>query len=124
MACFNGVRLKLDELTGSESFRKLNAAVFSDRSPVSHSEQRECPKALAGCYAGEAQGARLPHCRFTLVRKKLLDVDAKYSSVKDLLDCLGIAGIIPGDKEGQITLEVLQRKAAKGEPEHTIIEVI
>jgi len=57
------------------------------------------------------------------VRKQLLDVDAKYASVKDLLDCLTIARVIQGDKEGEITLEVNQRKVVKKEPEKTIIEV-
>ena len=99
-------------------------AARAARAALPHAQQRECPETLARGDAGEAQGPGLPHCRFTLVRRKLLDVDAKYSSVKDLLDGLAIAGIIPGDKEGQITLEVLQRKTAKAEPEQTIIEVI
>ena len=51
-------------------------------------------------------------------------MDAKYASVKDLLDCLVIAGIICGDKEGQITLEVNQFKVEKGEIETTKIEVL
>lgn len=84
---------------------------------------RQREEELAGGHEGEAQGPGLRHCRFTLVRKKLLDVDAKYASVKDLLDCLAIIGIIHGDKEGQITLEVNQRKAAKGEEECTMITV-
>jgi hypothetical protein len=99
-------------------------AAAAARAALPHAQQCQCAETLARGDEGETQGAGLPHCRFTLVRKKLLDVDAKYSSVKDLLDGLAIAGIIPGDKEGQITLEVLQRKTTKGEPEQTIIEVI
>jgi len=91
---------------------------------LSDSEQRERPQALARRDEGEAQGAGLLHCRFTLHRKSLLDVDAKYASVKDLLDCLVFSGVIPGDKEGQITLEVNQRKVKKGELEKTEIEVL
>jgi hypothetical protein len=72
---------------------------------------------------GETQGARLPHVCFTLCRKQLLDVDAKYASVKDLLDGLAISRIICGDKEGQITLEVNQEKVGKGQAEKTIIEI-
>lgn len=107
-----------------ESQLAAEDAAVSDRAAVPDAQQRQCAETLARGDAGEAQGARLPHCRFTLVRKKLLDVDAKYSSVKDLLDCLAIAGVIPGDKEGQITLEVIQRKTTTGQAEETIIEVI
>ena len=92
-------------------------------SAVSDAKQCQCPQTLASDSKGEAQGARPLHCRFTLRRKQLLDVDAKYSSVKDLLDCLTFSGVIRGDKEGQITLEVNQEKVNKGEPETTTIEV-
>ena len=86
-------------------------------------EQRQRPEALARGDEGEAPRPGLRHCRFTLVRKQLLDVDAKYASVKDLLDCLATAGVIRGDKEGEITLEVVQRKIDKGEPEQTAVEI-
>lgn len=102
---------------------------WSKRSPVPpraalpDTEQRQRPKALARGDEGEAPRPGLRHCRFTLIRKQLLDVDAKYASVKDLLDCLATAGVIRGDKEGEITLEVNQRRIAKGESENTVIEV-
>ena len=95
---------------------------FQTDAAISHAEQRECPQALEGGCAGEAPRPGLRHCRFTLCRKKLLDVDAKYASVKDLLDCLAIAGVIRGDKEGEITLEVNQAKV-KLCAEQTIVEV-
>jgi hypothetical protein len=85
-------------------------------------KQCERPQALAAGGEGEAPRPGLRHCRFTLRRQKLLDVDAKYASVKDLLDCLTIAGIIRGDKEGEITLEVNQEKVVKAS-EETVIEV-
>lgn len=96
---------------------------LQNRTALQDSKQCECPEALAGGDEGKAQSAGLLHCHFTLCRKSLLDVDAKYASVKDLLDCLVFSGIIPGDKEGQITLEVTQQKCRKGEPEKTVIEV-
>lgn len=61
--------------------------------------------------------------RFILCRVRLLDVDAKWGSVKDLLDGLCYAGLIPGDREGQITLEVRQQKVSSYTGEKTIIEL-
>lgn len=104
----------------SAAFVRAN---LSAGAAIPHAEQRERPQALARRDEGKAPGARLLHCRFTLCRKSFLDVDAKYSSVKDLLDCLVLSGVLPGDKEGQITLEVVQQKPLKGEPEQTVIEV-
>lgn len=106
----------------SESVRRLNPHLYP-QGGLQDTEQCERKKALAGRDEGEAPRPGLRHCRFTLVRKQLLDVDAKYAGVKDLLDCLAIAGVIRGDKEGEVTLEVGQRKANKGESEHTLIEV-
>ena len=85
-------------------------------------KQRERAQALAAGSEGKTPRPGLRHCRFTLRRLKLLDVDAKYASVKDLLDCLAIAGIIRGDKEGEITLEVNQEKVVKAS-EETSVEV-
>ena len=104
----------------SESFIRANLSVDAS---IPDAEQRERPKALARSDEGKTQRPRLLHCRFTLCRKSLLDIDAKYASVKDLLDCLVFSGVIPGDKEGQITLEVNQKKIIKGQNEETVIEV-
>lgn len=110
----------------SASTRKRNPHLYdlSNSPAVQDAKQRQCPEALEVCDVGKAQSPGLLHCRFTLKRKSLLDIDAKYASVKDLLDCLVIAGIVCGDKEGQITLEVNQFKVAKGEIETTKIEVL
>jgi hypothetical protein len=106
----------------SQSTRRRNPHLFPAFG-VPNPEQRQRPEALAGCDGGEAPRPGLRHCRFTLVRKQLLDVDAKYASVKDLLDCLATAGVIRGDKEGEVTLEVRQRRVEKGEKEHTLIDI-
>ena len=98
-------------------------ANLPSRIALPDAEQREREEALARGDEGEAQGTGLLHCRFTLRRRSLLDVDAKYASVKDLLDCLWRAKIIRGDREGQITLEVNQEKVQKGEQEKTVVEV-
>lgn len=91
---------------------------------IPHTEPCERTPPLAGSERGEASGAGCPLVRFTLRRVKLLDVDAKYASVKDLLDGLAHAGIIHGDKEGQIRLEVEQVRVGHYEEETTVIEVL
>ena len=93
---------------------------FQDRIAISDTKQSECEKTLEVGGRGEAQGSRLLHVCFTLHREQLLDVDAKYSSTKDLLDFLATCGIIPGDREDQITLEVNQ---IKSKDEKTVIEI-
>ena len=90
---------------------------------VSHPQPRECPVELAVDSEREAPGTGCPHVCFTLCRVRLLDVDAKYHSCKDLLDGLAIAGIIRGDQEGQVTLEVNQIKVSHYEDEQTLIEI-
>jgi hypothetical protein len=104
----------------------LDSAKCSQRSlggELPHPEQCQRPEKLEEDHAGEAPGAGCPRVRFTLRRCKLLDVDAKYASVKDLLDSLTYAGLIPGDKEGQIHLEVIQFKADTYSDEATEIEI-
>jgi hypothetical protein len=83
--------------------------------------ERETP--LACNSPREARGAGCPLVRFTLRRVRLLDVDAKYASIKDLLDGLQHAGILYGDKEGQVRLEVEQVKVKQYSEESTIIEI-
>ena len=124
----NETELKKLMPRASASFLKANIgrvaaeaiATVSNSAGLPDTEPCERKEALAADSERETQGSGLLHCRFTLCRKKLLDVDAKYASVKDLLDCLAIARIIRGDKEGQITLEVRQIKSAV---EQTVIEV-
>ncbi len=93
------------------------------RTKVSDTEscQREIP--LEGHCQREAQGTGCPAVSFTLCRVKLLDVDARYSSIKDVLDGCTIAGLIPGDREGQITLQVEQVRVAHFKDEKTVVTI-
>jgi len=75
---------------------------------------------LAAGQAKEMATGRV-HIRFESVRKRLLDPD--NLSEKWTLDCLRYCGAIPGDEPDKITLEVSQRKAAKGEAERTEITI-
>lgn len=63
------------------------------------------------------------HVRFTIRRRRLLDPDNAYASIKDLLDGLRDAGLILDDSEKRITLEVNQEKSSNGHQEETIIEI-
>jgi hypothetical protein len=88
-----------------------------------HTPTPERPQALAGSGEGEARGSGCPVVRFTLRRVQLLDVDAKYASVKDLLDGLRFSGLIRGDKEGEVDLQVHQEKVPHYAEESTTIEI-
>ncbi len=59
--------------------------------------------------------------RITSVRKRLIDED--NLAEKYHVDCCRYAGLIHGDEPSKTKIEVCQRKAAKGEAEHTIIEI-
>jgi hypothetical protein len=50
-------------------------------------------------------------------------ISALSLSEKWTLDCLRYIGVIRGDEPDKITLETTQRKAAKGEAEHTLITI-
>lgn len=76
---------------------------------------------LAAGEGKEATAGRV-HLRIVATRKRLCDPD--NLSPKWLVDCLRYCGVIRNDTPEDITLEVAQRKAAKGEAEHTEITII
>jgi len=96
---------------------------YQNRRALSNAKQRQLPAQLGPDNARETQSARCVPVCFTLYRRRLLDVDAKYSSVKDLLDCVVDAGFADGDKEGQVSLEVRQVKVKTKSEECTTIEL-
>lgn len=85
----------------------------------------ELERAAGHAALGQDQGQEGPagrvHLRIVSVRKRLLDPD--NLSPKWLIDCLRYCGAINGDEPDKISLETTQRKAGKGEEEHTIIEI-
>ena len=62
------------------------------------------------------------HLRITSVRKRLIDPDNLFA--KSTIDCLRYGGLLIDDCENQISLEISQKKVAKGEDPHTTIEII
>jgi len=74
--------------------------------------------------ASEVQGTASNRIlvRVTSVRSRLADEDGLCE--KYHVDCLRYAGLIPDDSPAQTKIETTQRKAAKGEEEHTEIVII
>lgn len=70
---------------------------------------------------GEKEASGRVHFKFVSVRKRLIDPD--NVSVKWLLDCCRRIGLVAGDEHDKITLETTQRRANKGEEEHTEITI-
>ena len=105
---------------------KVVAALHDDNhahAKVSPAKPAQSSPALAADSKGEAQGTGRPHVSFTLRRVHLLDWDGKYGVLKDLLDGLVTCGLLPGDREDQITGTCQQIKVAHFADEKTIIEV-
>ncbi len=92
---------------------------------IQDSEQREQTPALGSEGKREASGAKCPLIGFTLYRVKLLDWEAKYSSVKDLLDGCVASGLLDGDREDQIDPKsfVIQKKVSHYSEERTEITI-
>jgi len=101
------------------SFIKLNAEA-GDSGKVAVMERDSGDEPLEANQGQETVAGRV-HIRFESVRKRLLDPD--NLSVKWMLDCLRYCGAISGDEPEKITLEVGQRKCAKGEAECTVVEI-
>lgn len=105
---------------------KPTAIPYAEDNPSREIPDAQPPKqegALGRDHEGEAQSTGRPLVRFTLFRVRLFDVDAKWASVKDLLDGCATAGLIHGDREDQISLEVRQIKVNHFKEEETLIEV-
>jgi hypothetical protein len=70
---------------------------------------------------GQKEDSGRVHIRIVSVRKCLCDPD--NLSPKWLLDSLRYCRVIRDDTPAAITLETTQRKAAKGEAEHTLVQI-
>jgi hypothetical protein len=70
---------------------------------------------------GEKEVSGRVHFSFVSVRKRLIDPDNLVP--KFYIDACRRIGLVKGDEHDKITLETTQRKAAKGEEEHTQITI-
>lgn len=82
--------------------------------------EREGSKLADGPALKETGPERL-HLRIVSVRKRLLDPDNLVP--KWTIDCLRYCGVIRDDTSAHLVLETDQRKAAKGEEEHTEVTI-
>lgn len=91
-------------------------------SPFGDPELERCPTtgAVGASKAKAGDSARLL-VRVTKVSRRLIDEDNLCE--KFVLDCCRYNGWLPGDSPAEVRIEARQRKAAKGEEEHTVIEI-
>lgn len=107
----------------SKSFLKRNASNCADNQAPNPKPQRPIRDDALGAPQRKASNNGRIAVRFTSFRRRLLDPDNLYGGTKYFTDSLRYAGLIPGDTEVQIQLEVSQEKVATKEEEHTLIEI-
>lgn len=86
--------------------------------------QRDKAPALVVAVSGEEKGFPRTRVCFTGYRVRPLDPDNFAGSVKDLLDGLRHAQLVPGDEPWQIILTTDQVKVASFKEEKTVIDII
>ena len=116
-------RQKLEQLFpfGSRTFFEINDPADCQ---ISNSES-ECHKkaALDQAVPRKTESLQRATVRFTGYRVRPIDSDNFAGSVKDLLDGLRHAQLIPGDEPWRIKLETEQVKVSNYNQEKTVIEI-
>ena len=110
----------------TDDFKRRNPKIYDPptKSPIPHAQpQRDQAPALGSAVSGKAESVQSTTVCFTGYRVRPLDPDNFAGSVKDLLDGLRHAGLIPGDEWWRITLETKQIKVTRYEDECTMIEI-
>jgi hypothetical protein len=106
-------------------FPNASRSALEANGALQYAESERHPQAtLEPVAEGEAGGAGRITVRFTGFRVRPLDPDNFAGSVKDLLDGLRRADLIPGDEWRQIRLETEQVKIGSKDSERTEIELI
>lgn len=96
----------------------------TNRRKVPHPQpERNEVQPLARPAPGKTKSVARIIVRFTGYRARPIDPDNFAGSVKDLLDGLRHAGLIPGDEHWRIKLETDQVKVATYDDERTLIEI-
>lgn len=121
-------RLVVDPQKISKGCRELNPHLFKhETNPLvevpNAKPQRHKTTALERANAREAASVRRIRVRFTGYRVRPLDPDNFAGSVKDLLDGLRHAALIPGDEPWSIALETEQVCVRSYSQERTVIQI-
>lgn len=119
--------IKLDQLDPKLKKRIEDQIAHEDnlKRDLSHPifERNEAP-ALGSPVPGAKKSTRRITVRFTGYRVRPLDPDNFAGGVKDLLDGLRYAGLIPGDEAWRIRLKTDQEQVDHFTEEKTVIEII
>src|SRR5215469_793190 len=100
----------------------VSEGIGNTRQVLAKEQKRGTPYALEELAEGEATCLGPPSICFVFRRTRLVDVDAL--NPKDLIDGLVKAGLLPGDKVGQIILEPMEQiKVAHRCEEETVITI-
>ena len=95
-----------------------------NQSPLPHPKPQPHQTApLDPANARETNSLRRTRIRFTGYRTRPLDPDNFAASIKDLLDGLRHARLIPGDEHWRIIFETAQVKVKSYSEEFTLIEI-
>lgn len=113
-----------------EQFRELEKRVERNRkahraSPGPKPEQVVRHDSLGKSKGEESHASSIAPSivvRIISKRKRLLDLDNLTGGTKYFIDGLRYAGLIPGDRPDQITLEVSQEKVAENERTEILIQ--
>lgn len=114
---------RLDASRKAAQLKKANETATDTRIPNPVTERDQAP-ALGGANEGKAARDERAVVRFEGYRVRPLDPDNFAGSVKDLLDGLRHAGLIPGDEPWRIRLETEQFKVGSFNQEKTVIEIV
>lgn len=80
-------------------------------------------KTLARKVRREAESDARPVVSIVVFRVRRLDKENLYGSTKPLTDCLCQVGLIPGDAEDQIDLQVTQQRVPHYADQHTELRI-
>ena len=123
----NSIRLKARFPYASAAFIAKNSTNETPQARTLLPDPKPKPDAsptLEGTGTGKEKGVRRTLVRFIGYRVRPLDPDNFAGSVKDVLDGLRHAGLIPGDEPWKIRLATEQVRVGKFSEERTEIEIV
>ena len=102
----------------SKSFRDANPRLFASES------QQDIRPTVVDAPPGETQGDVRALISIVMFRVRLLDPDNAVGSTKPLIDCLRTCGLISGDSEKEIRLQVTQTRVRHFSEQRTELKIV